>query len=112
MVEWWPSALGSAHPLLYPGILLGAIFITSGAALTFHASSLLACMTPGFVMVNTMEQPEPWFEVIERVEEVLERMVAGHVEEIPVLDEQGAVVADLTMIDLLMEERKKLEVGN
>ncbi|UCF87862.1 MAG: hypothetical protein JSV70_05325 [bacterium] len=64
------------------------------------------------MMVNTVEQPEPWFEVIERVEEVLERMVAGHVEEIPVLDEQGAVVADLTMIDLLMEERKKLEVGN
>ena len=38
----------------------------------------------------------------EEVEEVLERMVAGNVDEVPVLDGSGKVVADLTMIDLLM----------
>ena len=38
----------------------------------------------------------------EGVEDVLERMVAADVEEIPVVDDEGRVVADLTMIDLLM----------
>ena len=36
------------------------------------------------------------------VEEVLERMVDGHVDEVPVTDSEGRVVADLTMVDLLM----------
>jgi len=36
------------------------------------------------------------------VEDVLERMVAANVEEVPVTDDGGRVVADLTMIDLLM----------
>lgn len=53
------------------GLTLGTIFITSGIALTLHASSLLACMMLGFVLVNTMNRPEPWFEVIDKVEEPL-----------------------------------------
>jgi Kef-type K+ transport system membrane component KefB len=53
------------------GLTLGTIFITSGVALTLHTSSLLACMMLGLVLVNTMNQPEPWFEGIERVEEPL-----------------------------------------
>jgi len=38
----------------------------------------------------------------DEVEEVIERMVAGNVDEIPITDEEGRIVADLTMIDLLM----------
>lgn len=38
----------------------------------------------------------------ERIEDVLERMVAGNVEEVPVVDGAGRIIADLTMIDLLM----------
>jgi Kef-type K+ transport system membrane component KefB len=53
------------------GLALGAIFLTGGAAITFHGSSLLACMMLGFVLVNTMARPEPWFEAIEKVEEPL-----------------------------------------
>jgi Kef-type K+ transport system membrane component KefB len=53
------------------GLTLGTIFLTSGIALTLHASSLLACMMLGFFLVNTMNQPEPWFEAIEKIEEPL-----------------------------------------
>ena len=53
------------------GLALGTIFVTSGAALTLHASPLLASMVLGFVVVNAMNRPEPWFEVIEKVEEPL-----------------------------------------
>ena len=53
------------------GLILGTIFITSGIALTLHASSLLACMMLGLVLVNTMNRPEPWFEAVEKVEEPL-----------------------------------------
>ena len=53
------------------GLTLGTIFVTSGVALTLHTSSLLACMMLGLVLVNTMKQPEPWFEAIEKVEEPL-----------------------------------------
>jgi CBS domain-containing protein len=45
----------------------------------------------------------------DEVEKVLERMVAGNVDEVPVTDDEGRVVADLTMIDLLMAERKEIE---
>ena len=38
----------------------------------------------------------------DEVEDVLERMVAGNVDEVPITDDEGRVVADLTMIDLLM----------
>ena len=41
----------------------------------------------------------------EKVEELLERMVDGNVDEVPVTDAEGKVVADLTMIDLLMAEK-------
>jgi len=51
------------------GLTLGTIFVTSGVALSLHTSSLLACMMLGLVLVNTMNQPEPWFEVIETIEE-------------------------------------------
>jgi CBS domain-containing protein len=40
----------------------------------------------------------------DRVEDVLKRMVTAHVEEVPVTDDEGHVIADLTMIDLLMAE--------
>ena len=53
------------------GITLGIIFLTSGAALTLHASSLLACMTLGLVIVNIMKKPEVWFESVEKIEEPL-----------------------------------------
>ena len=53
------------------GLTLGTIFLTSGIALTLHTSSLLACMMLGLFLVNTMNQPEPWFEVIEKIEEPL-----------------------------------------
>lgn len=53
------------------GLILGTIFVTSGIALTLHVSSLLACMMLGLVLVNTMNRPEPWFEVVEKVEEPL-----------------------------------------
>jgi Kef-type K+ transport system membrane component KefB len=53
------------------GLTLGTIFITSGIALTFHTSSLLACMMLGLVLVNTMNQAEPWFEAVEKIEEPL-----------------------------------------
>jgi Kef-type K+ transport system membrane component KefB len=53
------------------GLTLGTIFVTSGIAFTLQTSSLLACMMLGLVLVNTMNQPEPWFEAIERIEEPL-----------------------------------------
>jgi Kef-type K+ transport system membrane component KefB len=53
------------------GLILGTILLTSGIALTLHTSSLLACMTLGLVLVNTMSQPEPWLDVIETIEEPL-----------------------------------------
>jgi len=43
-------------------------------------------------------------EMDERVEELLERMVDTNVDEVPVTDDEGRVVADVTMIDLLMAE--------
>ena len=53
------------------GLTLGSIFLTSGIALTMHISSLLACMTLGLVLVNTMKRPEQWFESVEKIEEPL-----------------------------------------
>ena len=53
------------------GLTLGTIFVTSGIALTFHTSSLLACMMLGLVMANTMNQAEPWFDAVEKIEEPL-----------------------------------------
>jgi Kef-type K+ transport system membrane component KefB len=78
------------------GLTLGTIFITSGIALTLHTSSLLACMTLGLVLVNTMNQPEPWFEVIERIEEPLFAMffvLAGAHLKIGVLGAAGTLAA-------------------
>lgn len=40
----------------------------------------------------------------EGIEDVLERMVDSNVDEVPVVDKDGKVVADLTMVDLLMAE--------
>jgi Kef-type K+ transport system membrane component KefB len=51
------------------GISLGAVFITSGMALSFHGSPLLACMMLGFTMANVMKHSSEWFESLERVEE-------------------------------------------
>ena len=51
------------------GISLGAVFITSGMALSFHGSPLLACMMLGFTLANVMKHSSEWFESLERVEE-------------------------------------------
>lgn len=40
------------------------------------------------------------------LEMVLERMVRHNVKEVPVVDQQGRVVADLTMVDLLKRYRR------
>jgi len=63
-----------------------------------HVMGLITCKTAGDLMTEGTLSVE----MDEAVEEVLERMVSGNVDEVPVLDESGRVVADLTMIDLLM----------
>jgi len=51
------------------GISLGAVFTTSGLALSFHGSPLLACMVLGFTLANVMKHPSEWFDSVEKVEE-------------------------------------------
>lgn len=59
---------------------------------------LITCKTAGDLMTEGTLSTG----MEEEVEEVLERMVAGNVDEVPVTDGEGRVVADLTMVDLLM----------
>lgn len=89
------------------GLTLGAIFITSGLALTLRASSLLACMTLGLVLVNTMNRPDEWFESVEKIEEPLFAMffvLAGAHLKIGVLMAAGT----LTALILVMRTAGKL----
>lgn len=89
------------------GLTLGSIFLTSGIALTLHTSSLLACMTLGIVLVNTMSRPEQWFESVERIEEPLFAMffvLAGAHLKISVLMAAGT----LTLVILVMRTAGKL----
>lgn len=53
------------------GIMVGFIFLTSGLAITFHSSPLLANMILGFVVVNFVRHGDDLFGVIETVEESL-----------------------------------------
>jgi CBS-domain-containing membrane protein len=70
-----------------------------------HVMELITCTCAGDLMtVGTLSA-----QMDDEVEKVLERMVAGNVDEVPVTDDEGRVVADLTMIDLLMAERKEIE---
>ncbi len=63
-----------------------------------HVMGLITCTCAG----DLMTEGTPSTGMDEDVEEVLERMVAGNVDEIPVTDKEGRIVADLTMIDLLL----------
>jgi len=63
-----------------------------------HVMGLITCTCAGDLMTEGTLSAG----MDEGVEELLERMVAGNVEEVPVTDNEGRVVADLTMIDLLM----------
>ena len=63
-----------------------------------HVMGLITCTCAGDLMtVGTLST-----QMDDRTEDVLERMVDGNVDEMPVIDEDGKVVADLTMVDLLM----------
>lgn len=66
-----------------------------------HVMGLITCTCAG----DLMTEGTITVRMDESVEEVLERMVDSRVDEVPVTDEKGRVVADLTMIDLLMAKR-------
>jgi Kef-type K+ transport system membrane component KefB len=51
------------------GVMIGAIFLTSGLALTLHASPLLANMVLGFMVVNFVRHGEECFGLVESIEE-------------------------------------------
>lgn len=53
------------------GIMVGAIFLTSGLAVTVRSSPLLANMVLGFMVVNFVRHGEDLFEVVEAIEEPL-----------------------------------------
>lgn len=53
------------------GIMAGSIFLTSGLAITFHSSPLLANMVLGFMVVNFVRHGEDLFGVVETIEESL-----------------------------------------
>ncbi len=63
-----------------------------------HVMGLITCTCAG----DLMTEGTLFVGMDDEVEEVLERMVAGNVDEVPVTDSEGRIVADLTMIDLLM----------
>jgi len=63
-----------------------------------HVMGLITCTCAGDLMTEGTLSAG----MDERVEEVLERMVDAKVDEVPVTDEERRVVADLTMVDLLM----------
>ncbi len=51
------------------GVMVGAIFLTSGLALSVEASPLLANMMLGFMVTNFVDHHEELFMVVERIEE-------------------------------------------
>ncbi|MEE9197909.1 MAG: cation:proton antiporter [bacterium] len=53
------------------GVLIGFMFFTSGLAISFGASPLLATMMLGFVVVNFIEHLEDVFSILETVEETI-----------------------------------------
>jgi CBS domain-containing protein len=88
--------------------LLGNITIASLVKHLFihhHGTSinprhLLAAMTTETAEDLMLEKPLA-AGINEDVDDILEKMVARNVEEVPVLDEGGRVVGDVTMIDLM-----------
>ena len=73
--------------------------------LLYHGPSIDTGSLISMVVSETAEhfmQREPLFTVgSEDIEDVLERMIKKNVKEIPILDDEKRVVADLTMVDLL-----------
>ena len=63
-----------------------------------HVMRLITCTHAGDLMTEGTITAQ----MDDRVEEVLERMVNANVDEVPITDDEGRVVADLTMIDLLL----------
>jgi CBS-domain-containing membrane protein len=63
-----------------------------------HVMGLITCTCAGDLMTEGTLSAR----MDDEVEELLERMVDGNLDEVPIADEDGRVVADLTMIDLLM----------
>jgi CBS domain-containing protein len=63
-----------------------------------HVMGLITCTCAGDLMTEGTLSAG----MDEKVEEVLERMVDAKVDEVPVTDAEGRIVADLTMVDLLM----------
>jgi Kef-type K+ transport system membrane component KefB len=51
------------------GVVIGLIFLTSGLAISFEVSPLLANMMLGFVVINFAEHHEDIFNVVESLEE-------------------------------------------
>jgi CBS domain-containing protein len=63
-----------------------------------HVMGLITCTCAGDLMTEGTLSAG----MEDVVEEVLESMVAGNVDEVPITNDEGQVVADLTMVDLLM----------
>ena len=53
------------------GVLIGFIFLTSGMAISFEVSPLLANMVFGFMVVNYVEHSLDLFRVVESIEELI-----------------------------------------
>lgn len=53
------------------GVLIGFIFLTSGMAISFEVSPLIANMVFGFMVVNYVEHSLDLFRVVENIEELI-----------------------------------------
>lgn len=62
-----------------------------------HILDLITCECAGDLMTEGTLSTR----MDENLDDLLERMVGRNVEEVPVLDEEGKIIADLTMVDLL-----------
>jgi Kef-type K+ transport system membrane component KefB len=77
------------------GVVLGSVFLTSGLAIRLDASSLLASMMLGFMVVNYVRQSHYLFTVVERIEEPIFAMfftVAGAHLDLHVIQSAGWLV--------------------
>ncbi len=61
----------------------------------------LMSMATSETALDFIDRPVVSAHLAETIEPVLERMLSADIKEIPVLDEQGQVVADLTLVDIL-----------
>jgi NhaP-type Na+/H+ or K+/H+ antiporter len=59
------------RPDVMLGVLIGFILLTSGIAISFNASPLIANMVFGFMVVNYVEHPLDLFRVVESIEELI-----------------------------------------